>query len=85
MAPLRYWVSKELVMVIEIDAIRYGAGFDAAGHWHMPKADFVADEEKEKAAEVIAPARGAMCGFLVSAVMWVGLIAAVRAVLTMVR
>jgi len=85
MAPLRYWVLKELVMVINIDAIRYGAGFDATGHWHEAKADYVPTEEQDRVAKIIGPARGAMYGLLLSGVMWVGLVAAVRAILTMMR
>jgi hypothetical protein len=72
-----------MVMVIPIDAVRYGAGFDAAGRWH--EAEFVSLEEQRKAAEIMAPARGAMCGLLFGAMMWVGLVAAVRGVLTLVR
>jgi hypothetical protein len=85
MALFRYWVAKELVMVIPIDAIRYGAGFDAAGQWHEPQADFMAAEERAQAAEILAPARGAAYGLLLSGVLWVGLAAATRALLTMVR
>jgi hypothetical protein len=85
MTLFRSWVVQELIMVIPIDAIRYGAGFDAAGHWHEPKADFVLAEEQKQAAEVLAPARGAACGLLLSGVLWVGLVAAAHALLTMAR
>jgi hypothetical protein len=27
-------------MLISIDVIRYGAGYDAAGHWHEAKANY---------------------------------------------
>ncbi len=70
-------------MVIPIDAIHYGAGFDAAGHWH--EADYASSQEQEAEREMMAPVRGAVCALLVSGVLWVGLVAAARAVLTMVR
>ncbi|HEY1502332.1 MAG TPA: hypothetical protein VGF88_22335 [Acidobacteriaceae bacterium] len=72
-------------MVIPIDAIRYGAGFDAAGQWHEPQAGFVDAEEQRQAAEILAPARGVACGLLLSAALWVGLAAAAHALLTMLR
>jgi hypothetical protein len=74
-----------MVMVIPIDAVRYGAGFDAAGQWHEAEAEYLSLEEQRQAAEIMAPARGAMCGLLFSSMMWVGLVAAVRGVLTLVR
>ena len=56
-------------MVIPIDAVRYGAGFDATGQWHEAGAEYLSLEEQRQAAEVMAPARGAMCGLLFSAMM----------------
>jgi hypothetical protein len=85
MALFRYWFFKELAMVIPIDAVRYGAGFDTTGRWHEAEAEFVSFEQQRQAAEVMAPARGAVCGLLFSAMMWVGLAAAVRGMLTLVK
>jgi hypothetical protein len=72
-------------MVINIDAVRYGAGFDATGNWHEGKADFLTAAEAKQDAELIAPARGAVYGMLLSTVLWVGLVAAVRGLLTLMR
>lgn len=72
-------------MVIPIDTLRYGVGFDAAGHWHEPTADYKPEQEREVEIELMAPARGAVWGFLVSAILWVGLVGAARAILTLVR
>jgi hypothetical protein len=72
-------------MVIPIDAVRYGVGFDAAGQWHEPGADFLPAEAEEAGKEAMAPARGAVYGVLLSAIVWVGLVAAVRGVLTLLR
>ena len=72
-------------MVIDIDAVRYGAGFDAAGHWHEAKADFVPSPEQKAEREWMAPARGAILGLLLSGAMWVGVIAALRAVIAIIR
>jgi hypothetical protein len=85
MTVFRNWLLKELAMVIPIDAVRYGAGFDTTGQWHESGAEYVSLEEQRQAAEIMAPARGAICGLLFSAMMWVGLVAAVRGVLTLVR
>jgi hypothetical protein len=76
---------EELTMLISIDVIRYGAGYDAAGHWHEAKADYVSPQEQEEERAIMAPARGAICGLLLSGVIWVGLVAAVRGVLTLIR
>ena len=72
-------------MLISIDVIRYGAGYDAAGHWHEAKADYVAPQEQEQERAIMAPARGAIWGLVLSGVLWVGLVAAVRGVLTLIR
>ena len=53
---------EELTMLISIDVIRYGAGYDAAGHWHEAKADYVSPQEQEEERAIMAPARGAICG-----------------------
>jgi hypothetical protein len=72
-------------MVIPIDAFRYSVGFDAAGQWHEAKADYQPEQEREAEIELIAPARGAVWGLLASAVLWVGLVGAARAILTLIR
>jgi hypothetical protein len=72
-------------MVIPIDAIRYGVGFDATGHWHEANADYPPSQEQEAGREVMAPARGAVYGMLLSGILWVGLVAAARGVLTLIR
>jgi hypothetical protein len=71
-------------MVINIDAVRYGAGFDAAGQWHDAKDDYRSAED-EKSDELTAPARGAVCGLVLGAAFWVGIVAAVRELLTLFR
>lgn len=76
---------QELAMVIPINAFRCGVGFDAAGQWHEPKADYLPDEEHEAGLELMGPARGAAWGLLVSAVLWVGLVGTARAILMLVR
>jgi hypothetical protein len=85
MAVFRSWFLKELAMVIPIDAVRYGAGFDANGQWHEAEADYVPTLAEEVQQEVMAPARGAAYGILVSGILWVGLVAAVRGALTLMR
>ena len=70
---------RELTMLISIDVIRYGAGYDTAGNWHEAKADYVAPQEKEKERAIMAPARGAILGLVLSGVLWIGLVAVVRA------
>jgi hypothetical protein len=72
-------------MVISIDAVRYSGQVETAGNWRTEIADGIADGLRQRGGEVLAPARGVMCGLLLSGAMWIGLVAAVRAVLTMVR
>lgn len=67
-------------MVIPIDAIRYGTDFDATSSWYDAQTDRATGREQRQAAEVLAPARGAFCGLLLSGFIWVGLVALVRAV-----
>ena len=57
-------------MLISIDGIRYGAGYDAAGHWHEARADYVSPQEREKERAIMAPARGAIWGLTLSGVLW---------------
>jgi len=72
-------------MVVRMDAVRYGAGFDAAGHWHDAEAEFVRPEEREARAKDLAPARGAVIGLILSGALWAGLVVGVRALLTLMR
>jgi hypothetical protein len=76
---------EELNMLISIDAIRYGAGYDAAGHWHEGRADVRSAAELEQDEKLIAPARGAIYGILLSSLMWVGLLAAMRGLLALIQ
>jgi hypothetical protein len=71
-------------MVINIDAVRYGAVFDASGQWHNARDDYRSAEE-QKDNELVAPARGAVYGILLSGILWIGLVAAVRGLLTLIR
>ena len=72
-------------MVVPIDAVRYGAGFDAAGKWHEAKAGFLPAEERQTRSVDLAAARGAVIGLVLSGALWVGLAMVVRAVLTLTR
>jgi hypothetical protein len=72
-------------MVISIDAVRYSAEMDATTCWHATVAETMPEEELEQEAEILAPARGALYGLLLSTAMWVGVVAAARAVLTLMR
>ncbi len=71
-------------MVIPIDAIRYGAGLDALGRWHE-ETEYRPTDAEEAERDMMAPARGAVRGLLLSGLMWVGLVAAARGVLTLMR
>jgi hypothetical protein len=68
-------------MVISIDAGRYWGKLEATDGRRAA----VAEGIREPNDEVLAPARGAMCGLLLSCALWVGLLAAGRAVLTLIR
>lgn len=72
-------------MVISIDAVHYGAELDATAYWHAAVAEAMPEQQPEQTADVVAPARGAIYGLLLSGAMWVGLIAAGRAVLMLMR
>ncbi len=69
-------------MIIPIDAIQYGAGFDETGRWHKAHAGFLPVQPSED--DPMNPARGMFWGLLFSSTLWIGLIAAVRAVATLV-
>ncbi len=66
-------------MVIYIDAVRYGAGFDQTGQWHEAKSAFV--PAGQRADDPLNPARGAFYALVVSGALWIGLIAAGRSIL----
>ena len=72
-------------MVISIDAVRYGAELGPTEYWQTEISDYVFNEEPRRGSEVLAPARGMMCGLLLSGALWVGLLVAARAVLTAIR
>lgn len=72
-------------MVISIDAVRCGVELKTTEHWQTRIADYVFNGEPRQGSEVLAPARGVLCGLLLSGAMWVGLVAAMRAVLTIMR
>jgi hypothetical protein len=76
---------QELAMVIPIDALRCGVGFDAAGIWHEAESDYRPGRDREAEIELMAPARGAAWGLLASAVLWAGLVGAARAIFTLIR
>jgi hypothetical protein len=78
-------VVEGLAMVISIDAVRYYGKLEATGNGRIKVADGIAEGLEKQAPEVLAPARGVMFGLLLSGALWVGLLAAVRAVLTMLR
>lgn len=63
-------------MLIPIDAVRSGMGFDAAGRWHQANARYIPAPRRDN--DPLDPARGIVNGLLVSGAMWLGLIAAVR-------
>lgn len=66
-------------MVTPIDAVRYGMGFDEAGCWHEASPRFTPARRKFGDEDPLAPARGIVYGALASALLWVGIAAAARA------
>ncbi|HLJ77872.1 MAG TPA: hypothetical protein VKT75_10700 [Acidobacteriaceae bacterium] len=66
-------------MLIPIDAVRSGMGFDQAGRWHNARPAYIPARRRED--DPIDPARGAILGLLVSSALWVGIVAAVRALI----
>ena len=71
-------------MVIPIDAVRYDAGLDGFGRWHRAT-EYRSSEGEEAERDMMAPVRGAVYGLLLSGVLWVGLVAAARGLLTLAR
>lgn len=72
-------------MVIPINAVPCGFGFDAAGQWHEAEASYQPDQDRPADVEVMRPARGAAWGLLVSGVLWAGLAAVAKGVLLLMR
>jgi len=70
-------------MVIPIDAVRSGMGFDAAGHWHKARAGFMPARLREGDEDPLAFARSAMYGLLIGAALWIGLIVALTGLLSL--
>ncbi len=72
-------------MVIPINVIHYGVAQDSAAGWQTGFADYLPAGETQQDTGSLAPARGMMCGVLLSGAMWVGLVVAARAVLSLAR
>ena len=66
-------------MLIPIDAVRSGMGFDQAGRWHNARTVYIPAIRRDD--DQMDPARGAILGLLVSSALWVGIVAAVRALI----
>jgi hypothetical protein len=64
-------------MVVPIEAVRRGMGFDEAGRWHEARARYM--PARKDAGDPLATARGVMAGLLISAFMWIAIIVVVRA------
>jgi hypothetical protein len=72
-------------MVISIDAVRCSGQLETMSGIRMAVADGVAEGVSRQEMEIMAPGRGILCGLLLSAGLWVGLAAAIRAVMMVVR
>lgn len=72
----------ELTMMTPIDAVRFHSGFGDADFWLRGEGRewFSKEKRQEIHEEHLAPARGAMLGLVLGGLMWVGLIAAFRAI-----
>lgn len=68
-------------MVTPIEAIRGGMGFDAAGRWHEARTIRWSAGRWNSPENEGSPARGAVLGVVLGGLLWVGLIAGVRALL----
>lgn len=66
-------------MLIPIDAVRSGMGFDQAGRWHNARAGDIPARRRDD--DPMDPARGAILGLVASGAMWIGIIAAARALM----
>lgn len=62
-----------------VEEIRRGWGYDGSGRWHRGIAEVVPirNEAETDEDDALAPARGVMCGFFFSAVLWLPVAAAV--------
>lgn len=63
-------------MVIPIDAVRCGMGFDERGRWHKENARQQRDSRQRGEGDLLAPARGMIYGLAASGVLWIGLLSA---------
>lgn len=68
-------------MVTPIDAVRCGMGFDARGHWHEARPRFIPAPRRIGDEDSLAPARGVLFGVVAGSLLWIGIIAAARALL----
>lgn len=68
-------------MVTPIDAVHSGMGFDTTGHWHEARIAWLNTRPRESDDERSAPVRGIFYGLVLSGVLWVGIIAGVRAII----
>jgi hypothetical protein len=67
-------------MLTLIDGVRYGTQVEQAGQWQ--EAAPWTKRAKREAENCLAPARGAIWGLALSAVLWVGIVEGVRALLS---
>lgn len=63
-------------MLIPIDAVRSGMGFDQAGRWHRARAGYL--PARRRSGDPLDPARGAILGLVISGALWIGIVAGVR-------
>lgn len=63
-------------MVIPIEAVHRGMGFDEAGRWHEANARYM--PARAEADDPLSAARGVISGLLISGALWVGFVAVAR-------
>jgi len=71
-------------MVTPVDAVRSGMGFDATGRWHRAQPRLVLMSPRFRNEDLLAPVRGAIYGIVAGAILWIGLIVVVKAVLRLI-
>ena len=71
-------------MLIPVDVVRSGMGFDEAGHWHRAKPRLVRASRRFGEADPLAPVRGILYGLVAGAVLWIGLIFLAKALLRLI-
>ncbi|HTV82030.1 MAG TPA: hypothetical protein VME18_05225 [Acidobacteriaceae bacterium] len=71
-------------MVTPVDAVRGGMGFDEAGRWHQAKPRLVCASRRYGDADPLAAARGAICGLVAGAALWIVLIFAAGVLLRLI-